>query len=237
MSVTHELINFQSRRRFLAMLGALPVLPACALTQSSEVRTLRHKFRGIRGAAVVLDAFGEPQGFLITTDTGSLVAEPGVLSRKNRRHLDFYDDPLPVPRFVRFVWREGDIQYSRRWDENGKSHPMQWRGGTIAGDYTIPVAERIPDEVLNEIRANGGGLRLKFRVHDKGVYFGWDIERWPGFKPGATFNPDNPRFPRFFPPTHDLAGGDFREARILDGKPVRMGWYIDADGRRVETDF
>ena len=225
------------RRRVLALLGSLPALPACALTQSSEVRTLRHKFRGIRGAAVVLDAFGEPQGFLITTDTGSLVAEPGVLSRKNRRHLDFYDDPLPVPRFVRFVWREGDVRYSNHDRSTGTFTRLQWMGGTIAGDYTIPVAERIPDEVLDEIRANGGGLRLKLRVHDKGVYLGWDIERRPGYKPGAMYDPARPGYIRHFPAEHFLAGGDFREARIFKGKPVRMGWYIDADGRRVETDF
>lgn len=35
-----------------------------------------------------------------------------------------------------------------------------------------------------------------------------------------------------------MAGGDFREAKIFNGKVVRPGWYIDKKtGQRIETDY
>ncbi|MCL2326787.1 MAG: hypothetical protein FWC40_09890 [Proteobacteria bacterium] len=37
---------------------------------------------------------------------------------------------------------------------------------------------------------------------------------------------------------HSFAGGNFREARIINGKPVRKGWYIDRrTGHKIETDL
>lgn len=76
-------------------------------------------------------------------------------------------------------------------------HQGPWGGsyaGKVLGDYTIPVASRIPDEVVREIRKNGGGLRLKFRLKPDGVLFGWDIERFAGGLP-----------------RHSMPGGDFLE--------------------------
>ncbi len=47
----------------------------------------------------------------------------------------------------------------------------------LLGDYVVEVASRIPDEVLNYIRAGRRrALRLKFRLKDDGVLFGWDVE-------------------------------------------------------------
>jgi hypothetical protein len=145
----------------------------------------------------------------------------------------------------------------------GHVHQGPWGGryfGEAAGDYTIPIASRIPDEVVKEIRKNGGGLRLKFRLNPNGVFFGWDIERFEGGLP-----------------RHSMPGGDFREAGPAYGLPGRLvfeayvnpytdtasvnpaakpyldtgeyfvpsrsadiwrkGWYIDKDGRKVLTDF
>jgi hypothetical protein len=68
----------------------------------------------------------------------------------------------------------------------------------ISGDYRIPVAERIPDDVLNDIRAHGGGLRLKFRLKPDGVLFGWDIERAAPLGDVSIFQ---------------MPGGDFLETR------------------------
>ncbi len=70
-----------------------------------------------------------------------------------------------------------------------------WGGdyyGDILGDYTIPVASRIPDAVVRDIRKSGGSLRLKFRLKPDGVLFGWDIERFSGGLP-----------------RHTMPGGDF----------------------------
>ena len=213
------------------------MLAACSLEEAAEMRTLRHRFRGIGGATLILDSMENHRFFTITTDSGRVIGEPTRLSREAVVHLSYSDKVFSIPNSVRFVWREGDVRFDRPRDDNGRYGAVQRMGSTIVGDYTIPVAERIPNEVLDEIRANGGGLRLKFRVHDKGVYLGWDIERRPGYKPGAMYDPARPGYIRHFPAEHHLAGGDFREARIFNGKPVRMGWYIDANGQRVETDF
>ena len=97
-------------------------------------------------------------------------------------------------------------------------------GGTVLGDYTIPVASRIPDALLEEKRRNGGGFRLKIRIHPDGPLIGWDLERGPGTAPdGSKFH---------------HAGGDFQEAYIYNGKVLRKGWYTHPrTGERIETDF
>jgi hypothetical protein len=115
---------------------------------------------------------------------------------------------------VRAVWREGS-----GWDDVRKV----WNEGKITGDYTIPIAERIPDEVLRDIRAHGGALRLKFRLEPDGVLFGWDIER-DGKGTGYVFR-------------YDMPGGDFKEARIFNGKVAEWGWQILPDGRKIATDY
>jgi hypothetical protein len=53
-------------------------------------------------------------------------------------------------------------------------HQKPWCGqyfGEFAGDHTIPIASQIPDEVVNEIRKNDGGLRLKFRLKPGGFFW------------------------------------------------------------------
>ncbi|MDB5797035.1 MAG: hypothetical protein JWP36_937 [Paucimonas sp.] len=93
---------------------------------------------------------------------------------------------------MRVVWRANPKPV---WGKNGG---IEYEG-PIIGDYTIPVAERIPDEVLNDIRAKGGALRLKFRLKPDGVMLGWDIER---------------RAPIGDVSIHEMPGGDFLETRF-----------------------
>ncbi len=87
------------------------------------------------------------------------------------------------------MWRDSD-KLVRRADNPS----MSTYAGNILGDYTFPIASRIPDDVVREIRKNGGGLRLKFRLKPDGVLFGWDIERFAGGLP-----------------RHSMPGGDFLE--------------------------
>ena len=128
-------------------------------------------------------------------DQGQQFYAKSLVSRRTREIMGFSGSG--IPRAIRAVWREGaHYDYSH----------ATWYGGTVLGDYTIPVAERIPDDVLADIRAKGGGLRLKFRLKPDGVLFGWDIERSlpiPGCDPAknATCRGTN-----FFSP-----GGDFLE--------------------------
>ncbi|HNC66247.1 MAG TPA: hypothetical protein PLT85_04240, partial [Thauera aminoaromatica] len=108
--------------------------------------------------------------------------------------------------------------------------------GNILGDETIEVGSRIPQELIDDLeRDPRGNLRLKFRMSKDGTLFGWDIQRRPGYDP-------NLRDPQgrdiHFPAVHSFAGGDFREAEIVNGKVVRKGWYIERrTGRKVETDY
>ncbi|MEY4317703.1 MAG: hypothetical protein RI902_1511 [Pseudomonadota bacterium] len=93
-----------------------------------------------------------------------------------------------VPEQVRVVWRaNADEGYRDKY--NGIRY-----SASIVGDYTFPVASRIPDEIAKEIRKHGGGLRLKFRLKPDGVMFGWDIEHFSGGLP-----------------RHSMPGGDFLE--------------------------
>lgn len=131
--------------------------------------------------------------------------------KKNRGIIAFPSGVVPE----REVWRENASEGF--YDKQGRIR----YSALIVGDYTFPVASRIPDDVVREIRRNGGGLRLKFRLRPDGVLFGWDIERISGGLP-----------------RHSMAGGDFQKADIFNGRAVRKGWYVDPKtGRRLETEF
>jgi hypothetical protein len=91
-------------------------------------------------------------------------------------------------------------------------------GGTVLGSYTVPVASRIPDDLLDAMREGVGGFGLKIRIHPDGPLIGWELSR--GFN------------------LQYFAGGDFREADIENGKVLRKGWYIHPKtGQKIETDF
>jgi hypothetical protein len=108
--------------------------------------------------------------------------------------------------------------------------------GPVVRDITVPVASRIPDELLEDLRRDPkGGLRLKLRVHPETLLVGWDIERRPGFDPKKL---DSFGEAVYVAPVHSFAGGDFREAKIFNGQVIRKGWYIDPQtGARIETNF
>lgn len=116
------------------------------------------------------------------------------------------------------IWRS-PIDGKAIWGKGGGDYE-----GTIIGDYTVPVAERIPEALLDDLRRNPrGNLRLKIRLADDGVLIGWDIER-KGFRECTSAE-------------YEMAGGDFREAERCNGKAVRKGWYIDKSGQKIETDY
>src|SRR5690606_14342065 len=108
--------------------------------------------------------------------------------------------------------------------------------GKVLGEWQVPIADRIPDEVLDDLRRDRkGSSRLKLRFHREGVLVGWNIERRPGFDPTIR---DQWGEARYVSAVHSFAGGNFREAEIVNGKVVRNGWYIHPKtGQRFETDF
>lgn len=125
------------------------------------------------------------EGVMLYDERMQRIYSSAIVAKRNREIMALGGARVPVT--IRAVWRKGG-----RYDY---SHAT-WSGGTILGDHTLPVAARIPDEVLRDIRAKGGALRLKFRLKPDGVLFGWDIER-----PGGGLS-------RF-----DMPGGDFLETR------------------------
>ena len=133
----------------------------------------------------------------------------------------------PVPERVRIVWRD-----SSKFVPDGRA----LYAGNIIGDELIEVGSRIPQELIDDLKRDPrGNLRLKFRMSDQGTLFGWDIERRPGFDPKKR---DQFGEAVYVGPVFSFAGGDFREAEIFNGKPVRKGWYIDRrTGQKIETDY
>ena len=146
------------------------------------------RFKGV-GLVLVTDAVpgAEMLGVEFYADDSTRRFFASSVLRKGNRSIMAYPGGR-VPEQVRVVWRAKNESFF----EGGE---IRYRG-PLAGDFTIPVASRIPDEVLREIRSRGGALRLKFRLKPDGVLFGWDIER-----PGGGIS-------RF-----EMPGGDFLDTR------------------------
>jgi hypothetical protein len=200
------------KRMLVMMLASLSLLAGCTTAKreaadKANEDPLQRKFRGIYGVVLRIDATSRKNGVVITSETGRNIDSPSLLSLDKVDNLTYTDNSMPSPRTVRATWRTGEIRYV--WGGG-------WEGGTIVGDYTFPVAERIPDAILDDIRKNGGALRVKIRLADDGILIGWDIERRvliPNCKRGVG---ETCRAVRYF-----LPGGDFCERDPSEGWP---GW-------------
>lgn len=160
------------KRKLLAMLAGLPLFTACV---PAEVRAARkageerrkayynslspkeqatlQRFRGI-GIQLVVDAVegAKMEGVKIDSDNGYSIFSSGSVSQ-GKSISDA--GSARVPLWVRVVWRD---KPKAIW---GKDGGIDW-DGPIIGDYTIPVAERIPDEVVESLRNDPrGSLRIK----------------------------------------------------------------------------
>ena len=176
------------KRKLLQFVVLWPWIAGCSVMVSAGDGTAdpQRRFKGI-GLILVVDAVpgADMRGVVFYDDRGQQILSSSLVSRRNRGIAALGGGRVPLT--VRVIWREG-----AGWDDVRKV----WNEGTITGDYTIPIAERIPNEVLQNIRAYGGALRLKFRLKPDGVLFGWDIER-----PGGGIS------------KFDMPGGDFLETR------------------------
>jgi hypothetical protein len=194
--------------------AVLAAITGCARANPDQ-RNAPDRFKGV-GCVLVVDAVPgtEMLGVEFFDDRGYVFYASSTVARRKRDILALGGARIPLAAHV--TWRDNPKPI------RGKNGGIAYEG-PIAGDYTIPIAERIPDEVLANIRAHGGALRLKFRLKPDGVMFGWDIER------------DGIGTP--YPLKYDLPGGDFKEAFIVNGKAAIPGWYVAPDGRKVETDY
>jgi hypothetical protein len=137
-------------------------------------------------------------------------------------------DRLVIPKHLRMMRYPDDARFL------SYDTPPYFEGTPIV-DVTVPVAERIPDEALDDLRKNGGGLRLKLRIHPDTLLVGWDIDRRPGYNPAIKDSSGSPLHVRA---QYSWVGGDFREAIRRKGQPIEKGWYIDPKTKqRIETDY
>lgn len=181
---------------------------------TEEDAQLAHKFRRISGGELFVDSIPQVYGVNIIKENGDyFYARSSLNPRNNSRHA--YNSHFGMPKYLRIIWRDGYVPQHR-----DLSIPSwMFLGGNVLGDYTVPVASRIPIEVLDAVRAGRGELRLKIRIHSDGPLIGWDVlNMWAG--------------------ETELAGGAFREAKIRDGVVIRKGWYIHPKTKeKIETDF
>ena len=186
--MTETAIEQPTKRKLLKMIASLPCVTACAGTRPTREDELVHRFDG-KSFTLVVDAVSgaEMEGVVFYDDRGYTIYAKSLVARRTREILSLSNPRIPLT--VRVLWRHDPTPV---W---GRTGGIDYQG-TIAGDYTVPVAERIPDEVVKEIGPRRGGLRLKFRLKPDGVLFGWDVER-----------PDIGLY-RF-----DMPGGDFLETR------------------------
>ena len=197
-------------------------------TYTAEEQQRMHKFRGGRGGEWYLSSIDELEYVEILDQSGRYIDALSLAAPRNDRMKGLSEVPIRL----KVTWREQDPKNPLYSGKKGES----WSGGKITGSFEIPVADRIPDDLLDDLRRDPkGSLRIKIRLHREGVLLGWDIERRPGYDPKKR---DQWGSPLYVSAVHSFAGGDFREAEIINGKPVRMGWYIHPrTHERIETDF
>lgn len=197
-----------------------PAEPARPL--SAEDEQLKRKFQGLRGGQLRVDSLFQVEGLNIFDEDGYLFFAHSRLTPPDGRITSSYGADFGVPKFLRFEWRD-KIEMEPRGALKRGLPDGAYYGGNILGNYTVPVASRIPDALLEDKRRNGGGFRLKIRIHPDGPLIGWDLER------GVGTGPDGSKFHH--------AGGDFQEAYIYQGEVLRKGWFIHPKtGQRIETD-
>ncbi len=181
------------RKLMMSFLSApvIALVTACKAFSSGQTPPLsatQLRFENM-GMILVVDAVtgAEMLGVEFFADENDFPFYARSLQKKTGRAIMAFPSGI-VPEKVRVVWRaNADEGYTDKYGRIRYSAP-------IVGDYTFPVASRIPDEIAKEIRKHGGGLRLKFRLKPDGVMFGWDIERFSGGLP-----------------RHSMPGGDFLE--------------------------
>ena len=183
-----------TKRKLCGALTLLSVLPGCNAMgrvppNAPNLTDAQRRLKDV-GLVLVVDAVPgvEMLGNEFFADGSDRPFYASSTTRKGNRAIMAFPISV-VPEQVRVVWRNSS-KLVRRADNPS----MTTYAGNILGDYTFPIASRIPDEVVKEIRKNGGGLRLKFRLKPDGVLFGWDIERFAGGLP-----------------RHSMPGGDFLE--------------------------
>lgn len=221
----------QSLASLMGMLGlsgcipsgsARPSLPPKVYTDEEQRRL--HKFRGIGGYELFISGFGKGDTGGVFADirdefgnyiqTGNFRESRDTKSSKSLPPTGMYKSILVILY---------DPNQSRRVSTTGTRKDFE---GVVWGEWTVPIADRIPDELLDDLRRDPKGtLRIKIRLHREGVLLGWDIERRPGFDPKKR---DSFGEIAYVSPGWVKTGGDFKEAR-------GVYWLEDESGNLVRA--
>ena len=145
--------------------GGLAGVTACAQSSdqpqsrmNSEADQARaNRFKGVSGAEWVLSSVDELRWIEILNQDRRYVDAAAGLTHKGK-HNSFLNE---IPIKLKVTWREQDPNnpvYSGNRNES-------WSGGKITGSFEIPVAERIPDELLEAARMDHASeWRIYWRI-------------------------------------------------------------------------
>ncbi len=240
---------FLPRRKSLIVLTTLPLWGCAVGTQqsserfglSAEDKALRHKFRGIsKGRELYIDATYNTQMRQVVTRPDGIIFVPamGNFGPKKPGISGYFGDEkygLPVPKYLRY---QRFSEHAPRTGSDYGRRPM-FEGQFIV-DVIVPVATRIPDEVLDRIRKYQGALKLKLRMTPETILAGWEIRN------GKNYPWKKDEYGRSYATDDDIMiGGDFCEKQILfrmiNGKLQqirRKGWQIDPKtGKKIEMNY
>jgi hypothetical protein len=201
------------------------------ISEAEQVRM--NRFHGVTSAEWTHSTLSELSYIHIYDQDGHIITAPSGLVGQGGG--SFAINRIPIR--LKVTWREQDpLNPIINRGRGPGVYSEAWSGGKITGSFEIPVADRIPDELLDDLRRDRkGSLRIKIRLHRDGVLLGWDIERRPEYD---RKNRDIFGEAVYVAAEHSFYGGDFREGEIINGKPVRMGWYIHPKtGQRIETPY
>lgn len=109
------------------------------------------------------------KGVNASTESGKRIFGPSTLTQKNSGIISIDNGRyMSIPNWVRVTWREGVDE------ENG----LYWTTGKIVGNYKVDVLNRIPLDAFKLIESTPDtSLKLKFRIKNDGVLFGWSVEQ------------------------------------------------------------
>jgi hypothetical protein len=212
--------QFNSRRTLIQSLVSAPIVVGCerrlpepkrqenrSLTQ--DERKWQYKFRGLNGGELYADAAPEKPGVMIFNETGKLFHMTSLMSvRTNSKHS--YGAEFGVPITLRATWRDDEPTEPGKPVNKVINTGDRYVGGVLLGDVTVPVAERIPDELLDKMRKYQCGFILKLRLTDETLLIGWELRLGRSY----PFARDTHGNAYFRPEVDDTAGGDFCERRI-----------------------
>jgi|GEM_PF-1365328 hypothetical protein len=249
------------RRKWMKWVGGglSALLGGCLMTQREAGRgrsglashpnnpdaALKYKFRGIYGGELRVSAsFTTSTSVLYTPDGHFFNIGRGIFGPGGDAVSGYggniAGDRLVVPKYLRYMRYPKDAEYIYRRSLSEGSFPA-FNGEPLV-DVIVPVASRIPDEVLDRIRQyKGSSLALRLRITPETLLVGWEIKLGKGYpfkkdKAGNAYATDE----------DIMVGGDFLHARpryVLRSNGYtemvhQKGWQMDPKtGRKFETEF